>query len=430
MQEKHKKLFIFSTISFAAMALVVGFASAKSNLPSAMTKATTPEYSISLGNISAAESSAKSFIRKTSGGADITFNTAGSVTNLSGYVANMSYADDNAIYNVTPITGLKEIRFQVANHANVKVMYGSDPNNMEYVSETYTDTILNTEVVIDLSDSVNVQYFRFIHFRGTGAYLKSFTAIYSCSPSPTRGVAFDSNGFSESVNYTIDDVITLDIKFTSASDTHMALALLQDWSGNQFGYFNIYANGTITSDPGVSMKLLDDGYYRVAFDLDQIETLSGTPSTVTVLFARSGWTDATGYVDFEPTSKVAHTLVTDCAFSSGNAITPAQSMKLPADKELIIEIQFSKEDEAGKQIALVLATDWSNMYGYFNLNNNGTGTWTGVGVQTLGERHYRYFFDIDLLPKYAGSSPTIVDFVWANGGNTNANGSLSIIEIR
>ena len=426
---KRKNNLIMGVTLSATVALVFGavfaFASKKNTEP---TKATEPEYSVSLGNISAAEASAKSFVRESSGGAEITFNTAGTVNNLSGYVANMYYGDDSAIFNVSPITGLKEIRFVVANHANVKLLYGSDPNNMEYASETYDDTILNNEVVIDLTDAVGASYFRFLHFRGTGAYLKTFTITYACSEKTIRGEAFNA-GYTKNVSYSLTDVVTMDIKFTSDSSTHYAFALLDNWS-TFFGYFNLYGNGTLGEQyAGVSMRPLDDGYYRVTFDLAQLTKKTGEPASVAILFAHSTWTDASGYIDLEPTSKALNTLVTDYAFTAGTAITPASSMKLPADKELILDIQFSKDDEAGKQISMVLATDWSNMYGYFNMKNDGTGTWSGVGVQTLGERHYRYFFDINLLPKYAGSSPTIVDFVWANGGNTTANGTISIIEI-
>ena len=427
---QNRKIFFSATFFAIALGLVVTGSLLSNNNSAFSARADDPTYTVSLGQMSAAEVAAKSFVRKTSGGADITFNTKGDVNQLTGYVANMAYTGDGAIYNVTPITGMKQITFNVANHANIKLMYGSDPDNLEYTTETFGDGILNNNVVVDLSDAVNVRYFKLVHFKGTGCYLKTLTIGYSCAATATRGEAFDSNGFSKGVSYTIDDVITLDVKFTSDSSTHIALALLQDWSGNQFGYFNIYANGTITTDPGVSMKLLDDGYYRIAFDLDKITTLSGAPTEVTALYARPGWTDASGFIDFEPSSKALRTIAEDYAFTAGTAITPAQGMKLPADKEVILDIQFSLEDDAGKQIALVLATDWSNMYGYFNLNNNGTGSWSGVGMETLGERHYRYYFDIDLLPKYAGSSPTIVDFVWANGGNTTANGTLTIIEVR
>ena len=300
---QNRKIFISATFFTIALGLVLAGGFLSSNRATFSARADDPTYTVSLGQVSAAEATAKSFTRKTSGGADITFNTKGSVTTLSGYVANMSYADDNAIYNVTPITGLKQITFNVANHANIKLMYGSDPDNLEYTTETYADGILDTNIVVDLSDADNASYFQLVHFSGTGCYLKSFTIGYSCAASAIRGEAFGSAGFSKGVSYTMDDVITLDVKFTSDSSTHIALALLQDWSGNQFGYFDIYANGTITNDPGVSIKLLDDGYYRIAFDLDQITSVAGTPTEVAVLFANNNWTDATGYIDFEPTSK-------------------------------------------------------------------------------------------------------------------------------
>ena len=427
--KRKNKLIMGATLS-ATVALVFGavfaFSSKKNTEP---TKATEPEYSVSLGNISAAEASAKSFVRESSGGAEITFNTAGTVNNLSGYVANMFYGDDSAIFNVSPITGLKEIRFVVANHANVKLLYGSDPNNMEYASETYDDTILNNEVVIDLTDAVGASYFRFLHFRGTGAYLKTFTITYACSNKTVRGESFDTTGFTKAVSYTMDDVVTMDVKFTSDSSTHIAFVLLQDWNGNQFGYFNLYANGTLGGTyPGIVMRLLDDGYYRITFDIDQL-TPTGSPSSVTVLYARTGWTNATGYVDFEPSSKGLATVLTDYAFTSGTSLTPLANMNLSADKEIIVDVQFSKEEDDGKQLALIFGSpDWDNMRGYFYMANTGTGTWTGVSVQTLGERHYRYFFDIDLLKVFNGT-PTYVGFVFVNGPNTTANGTFSIVEI-
>ena len=430
MNKKKRILVLMSaTLSTAVLAIAI-FAGRASSKNRFMTKANEPEYSVSLGNVSAAEASAGAFTRNSTGGASITFNTYGTVSALSNYVMNMPYGNDSMVYNVTPITGITSFTFRVANRANVKLMYGSSLDNLEYVTETFDDTILNQDITIDVVGAVNVSYFKLVHFKGTGAQLKSFTINYACAAKPNRGVEFNpENGFTQNVNYSASDVVTLDLKFTSASDTYLNIALLTDWS-NGYGYFEIHANGNLGNYDGVYLYSLDDGYYRVIFDIAELTKIqSGSPTTVGILYIRGNWTTASGFVDVEPASKVVKTYAVESSFVAGtNFQYTVTGSKIPANSGMIFTVNFDPAVTEKKSFTIALLTDWQNMYGNFNVYNDGSVTGGMKGLK-VGEHTYQFFIDNISAATAKTGSPTVVEIVYLRGANSQVGGTITIAAV-
>jgi len=426
MEAKIKKIVLLGAILGLSVVSAVAFSS--SNLiQKSMTGAAEQEYSVSLGNISSAEASAASFTRQSSGGTNITFNTYGTVSALANCVMNMPYGNDSCVYNVTPITGMKSVTFQVANHLNVKLLYGSSLDSLEYATETFDDSLLNQDITVDFSNTVNVKYFKLIHFKGTGAQLKSFTVNYACAEKPIRGSTFNPDaGFTKDVDYSATDIITVDFKFTSASDTYLNIALLTDWS-NGYGYFEIRANGTMGSYDGVHLYTLDDGYMRVVFDVAQLTKIQGgTPTTVGILFIRGSWTTGSGYVDVEPTSRALKTYAVEAQFANPtNYQCNISGSQIRANSGMIFTVSFDPEVSEKKSFTIAVMTDWSNWYGNFSVYNDGSAS-GGLKGFKIGEHTYQFF--IDHLPSATTitGTPGDVAFIYLRGANMSVGGAITI----
>lgn len=96
-------------------------------------------------------------------------------------------------------------------------------------------------------------------------------------------------------NIALTEVFSFDIKFSSGVATYINFMLGQGWS-NFFGYYRVNANGTFNSSyPGLSITLLENGYYRVSADLANCVT-SDTVEYINLFYIRGSWSDAAGYV--------------------------------------------------------------------------------------------------------------------------------------
>jgi hypothetical protein len=89
---------------------------------------------------------------------------------------------------------------------------------------------------------------------------------------------------------------TLSFDYKVASGT-FNISLNPNWD-SAFGYFAFDGNGNVDPYDGVTVELLDDGYYRVTFDMNSLTKYNGAPSTaISFLYIRGAWTDASGYID-------------------------------------------------------------------------------------------------------------------------------------
>jgi len=107
---------------------------------------------------------------------------------------------------------------------------------------------------------------------------------------------------------TYDDTIKVDFKLTSKTGTHVSFCVgntMSDWD-YYFGYYGFYVGGTLgDSYSGISVSTTDDGYYRLTIVLGELTKASkaGGPSAeagFNLFYIRGNWTDASGYVDFNP----------------------------------------------------------------------------------------------------------------------------------
>ena len=115
-----------------------------------------------------------------------------------------------------------------------------------------------------------------------------------------RGLAF-TPGFAIDFNAVqLTDTMVLDFKFTSGSDTKIAFMLGDGWE-KYYGYYGIGYNGTLDDAyNGLSIRTLDDGYYRVTIVLSQLNIGQDTSgmSKISLFYMHNGYSTASGYVDF------------------------------------------------------------------------------------------------------------------------------------
>ncbi|MCQ2796127.1 MAG: hypothetical protein MJ213_02295 [Bacilli bacterium] len=117
-----------------------------------------------------------------------------------------------------------------------------------------------------------------------------------------QGVEF-SKVFTPAISPT-DGVFTIDIYFTSSSDTFIDFILFytKDWN-NYFGYFKVKGDGTLGDTyNGVTISLLGDGYHRVTLNLADVTNITGTRPTQNVnhFWVRTSTSTASGYIDIQP----------------------------------------------------------------------------------------------------------------------------------
>ncbi|MFA7125999.1 MAG: hypothetical protein WC182_00365 [Bacilli bacterium] len=96
-----------------------------------------------------------------------------------------------------------------------------------------------------------------------------------------------------------------DLKFETTDDTGFCLMIGDGWD-NYFGYYTVFANGTLGDNyAGVTITALSDGYYRVTMTLSELTAVNGdinAINNINLIFVRGAWTSASGYVEFFPTN--------------------------------------------------------------------------------------------------------------------------------
>ena len=207
----------------------------------------------------------------------------------------------------------------------------------------------------------------------------------------SRGQLFTAgNNYNESADISLDKTINIDFKFTSSSDTYVQFMLCDgriNWD-NYFGYYQVNANGTLgDSYSGLSINQLDDGYFRVTVVLNQLDKVVGSIDKIEkidVFFIRGNWSTASGYVDFNTDA--------DAGVIRGIPFTPGYRVDLsPIALTETINIDFKFTSGSDTYVQLMLGDGWSNYFGYYRVNANGTlaGTYSGVSISTLSDGYYR-----------------------------------------
>ena len=281
----------------------------------------------------------------------------------------------------------------------------------------------------------------------TGSPSKVLTFLY------LRGAWSDATGYIDNVQFTVagqpeepayrgqeinpstsltielgntEELSTLSFDYKVLSGT-FNISLNPDWD-NAFGYFAFDANGNVDAYDGVTVETLEDGYYRVTFDLNALTKYSGNPAkTLSFLYIRGAWTDATGYID-----NVQYTVYeapSEPETNRGQEITPSTSLTIELDNvDTLASLSFDYKVTNGT-FNISLNPDWDNYFGYFAFDANGNvDAYDGVTVETLEDGYYRVTFDMNALTKYSGNPGKALSFLYIRGAWTDATGYIDNIQ--
>ena len=178
--------------------------------------------------------------------------------------------------------------------------------SLTYLSDGYfrVTVVLGELTNVNGGEPTKINFFR---IRGKSSTADGYVDFNpNEEPEVIRGSAFyASTSYSETIDpaLSLTDTLVADIKFTSGSSTYVTINIREGW-GDYYGSYKIFANGTPASTyNGVTIQLLEDGYYRVTFDIAQLDIGSNFENITEIsLFHISGsHTTANGYVEINPT---------------------------------------------------------------------------------------------------------------------------------
>ncbi|MBR5570651.1 MAG: DUF4091 domain-containing protein [Oscillospiraceae bacterium] len=232
---------------------------------------------------------------------------------------------------------------------------------------------------------------------------------------PYRGKAL-TPGVNQQIDLdATEEIATLSFDYKIVGSGHMQIALLPNWSA-YFGYFKLDANGEVGDYVGVTTEKLEDGYIRVAMNLNDVTAMAGTPSTIIdFLYIRGDWTTANGYID-----NVQYTLKKDMPRGQFFEAGKQTQIMINATEE-VSQISFDYKLIEGKKFDLALLPDWSSYFGYFGFMAEGTeGIYNGVTTETLEDSYIHVTIDLDQLTQMAGTPSKVISFLylrtdWGNG---------------
>ena len=203
----------------------------------------------------------------------------------------------------------------------------------------------------------------------------------------------------------LTDKISVDLKLDKTNTTgKVSIALLDNTNWDDYyGYYSFFSNGTMqNTTTGVTISSLNDGYFRVTFNLPEMVKIHGAnlPSTfIDTVYVRGAWTDINGRIDVNPPSDV--TVVRGDRFTAGQDCTlEFKSAPLPIDQPITVDLKFD-EANSNKKISIMLGQGWNQYYGYFKINSNGTlgDTYNGVSIEALTDGYYRVTMNTAQLTK-------------------------------
>ena len=252
----------------------------------------------------------------------------------------------------------------------------------------------------------------------------------SYNPGVVRGSAF-SAGSNYAVNVPVSaltETINIDFKFTSGVDTHLNFMVGDGWT-KYFGYYRVNANGTLNGNyNGVSISALDDGYYRVTLVLSELDLINAgqdnnAPTEINFFLIRGDWSDASGYVDYNP--DVNPGVIRGSAFSAGSNYPV--SVPVSALTETI-NIDFRFTSGVDTHLNFMVGDGWTKFFGYYCVNANGSlgGNYNGVSITFLSDGYFRVTLVLSELD-YVNSgqnnnAPTEINFFLIRGDWTTASG--------
>ena len=233
-----------------------------------------------------------------------------------------------------------------------------------------------------------------------------------------RGVEFTKGYAVELTPISLNRTIKIDFKFTTASDTSLHFILGDGWS-DFYGYYKVNADGTLGGNyAGLSISLLADGYVRVTVVLSELTNVNGNPQKINLFYIHGSWTTAEGYVDFNPSYDPG--VIRGAAFSAGYAKDfPAIALT----ETINIDFKFTSANDT--YLNFMLGDGWSNFYGYYKVNANGSlgGNYAGISITNLEDGYIRLTINPSELTLVNGD-PQQLNLIYIHGNWTNAEGYI------
>ena len=220
-----------------------------------------------------------------------------------------------------------------------------------------------------------------------------------------RGVVFTKGYAVELTPISLNRTVKIDFKFTTDSSTSLHFILGDGWS-DYFGYYKVNANGTLGGNyPGVSISLLTDGYVRVTLVLSELTNVTGSPEKINLFYIHGSWTTAEGYVDFNPSYNPG--VVRGVSFTAASGYSYAVNPSIALTETINIDFKFTTGSDTF--VNFILGDGWSNYFGYYRVNANGTlgGNYSGVTIHALEDGYYRVTVVLNQLDKVGGSIENI-----------------------
>jgi len=275
----------------------------------------------------------------------------------------------------------------------------TDPIDTIFVRGAWTD--INGRIDLDQPEDVDV--IRGDRFNGEDSYIKDLDR-----------------------HYALNETITVDLKFDEISSENKAAIMLgQEWA-KYFGYYTVKSNGTLEGNyAGVSIAVLDDGYYRVTFklsDMTVIHSEAGAPdSYVNLIYIRNeGWSKGSGYIDINANTgtvlrgqKVSFNETADILYEKN-----LSKYYSTASDSIVIDIKFDNKADSKINIMFCDYTDWSKYFGYYQLTKEtNNSSYNGVTVETLSDGYMEFTFKLSELTKLGDGNPapTSIDHIYTRG---------------
>ncbi len=155
-------------------------------------------------------------------------------------------------------------------------------------------TQLTTTTGTPTSTVIDTMYLRGANCSADGAITN--IRINSSAETPVPGTYFPA---STNTNFNFDEgnYKTVSFEYKLISGEMIAVCVGNSDLSKYYGYYDIYANGDTCSNVGVTVEALDNGYYRITLELDQLQKTNGSvPETVSRIYIRGSYSDAAGFL--------------------------------------------------------------------------------------------------------------------------------------
>lgn len=239
----------------------------------------------------------------------------------------VSYVTESGNENVVSVSssGLVTAKGEGTDKVIVKCTnFPSVKKEIEFTVTSIPATGVNATVSkskLYLDETVNIQS----SVIPSNATDKSISYKLSSSYTRTSGNVFEAENdltLNLGREYSLDETITLDIKFDNIDSRKICFMLGETWN-SYFGYFTFKDNGELGEQyDGVTKTLLSDGYYRLTFDLGKLTKQNDKPlptEYIDFIYIRGSYTTGSGLIE------VNSTLIDDVVTVSSTGVVTAHN---------------------------------------------------------------------------------------------------------